>query len=315
MKIFEGAYKMVLSIGLILLSGTLFSQPPSVKTFVDKNSILIGEQFTLKIIATYPSADFHLHWLKLPDSVAHFEIVDQTIPDTVSDKGITTVAQTITFTSFDSGFWHTPYLPIHFDPVVDDTTLNIYIDSFPVTVSYSPPDSSNALRDIKPVMEVSVKDYFWYYIAGGAIVVIAIAVLLFRYFKNRRNRPEPEFASTVSPFDEAMQALNKLLDSNLQNAAEIKQYHTSLSLILKKYLSRKQQKNLMNKTTYDVLIHLTENAFAGEQLSKIAVALRTGDAVKFAKYLPETEESSSCWSEVKEAIRLTENTKPLNQIT
>ena len=287
-------------------------QAPVVKTYVDKDQILIGEQFRIKIDASYKQGAYKVTMPEIPDSIAHFEVVERSKPDTISGDVINSVQQIITFTSFDSGKWITPSLFVTFDPIKPDTTITVLIDSFPINVSYSPPDSTNQLRDIKPIREVTVKDYFWYYLIGGALLAIVIGWLVYRYIKNRKKKSPDVFVSSLSPFEEAMQSLGKLKELDLQNGVEIKQYHIHLSAIFKRYLSRFHNKNLMNKTTYDVLIHLTENGFVSDRLSKIAVSLRTGDAVKFAKYLPGTAESEQCLGEVKEAIHFIENTKPLN---
>ena len=287
-------------------------QAPVVKTYLDKDQILIGEQFKIKIDASYKQGAFKVTMPVIPDSIAHFEVVERGKPDTISGDVTNSVQQIITFTSFDSGKWVTPSLFVTFDPIKPDTTITVLIDSFPINVSYSPPDSSNQLRDIKPIREVTVKDYFWYYLIGGALLAIVIGWLVYRYIKNRKKKSPDVFVSSLSPFEEAMQSLAKLKELDLQNGVEIKQYHTHLSAIFKRYLSRFHNKNLMNKTTYDVLIHLTENGFVSDRLSKIAVSLRTGDAVKFAKYLPGTAESEQCLGEVKEAIHFIENSKPLN---
>jgi hypothetical protein len=51
-----------------------------------------------------------------------------------------------------------------------------------------------------------------------------------------------------------------------------------------------------------------------EDISKLATALRCTDAVKFAKYLPQADESNDCLQKIKETIILTErqttNNKP-----
>ena len=287
-------------------------QAPVVKTYLDKDQILIGEQFNIKIDASFKPGAYKVTMPVIPDAIAHFEVVGSSKPDTVSGDVINNVRQVITFTSFDSGKWVTPSLLVTFDPIKADTSITVLIDSFPINVSYSPPDSTNQLRDIKPIREVAIKDYFWYYLIGGALLAIVIARLVYRYLKNRKGKSTGEFVSSLSPLEEAMQALSKLQALDLQNAIEIKQYHSGLSVIFKRYLSRFHNKNLMNKTTDDVLIHLSENGFVKDRISNIAVALRTGDAVKFAKYLPTATESEHCLIEVKEAIQFIENTKPLN---
>ena len=58
----------------------------------------------------------------------------------------------------------------------------------------------------------------------------------------------------------------------------------------------------MNKTTGDVLIHLAENSLPKEIITNIATVLRSGDAAKFAKYLPTLPESVECLSKIKETI-------------
>ena len=287
-------------------------QAPVVKTYLDKDQILIGEQFNIKIDASFKPGAYKVTMPVIPDSIAHFEVVGSSKPDTVSGDVINNVRQVITFTSFDSGKWVTPSLLVTFDPIKADTSITVLIDSFPINVSYSPPDSTNQLRDIKPIREVAIKDYFWYYLIGGALLAIVIAWLVYRYLKNRKGKSTGEFVSSLSPLEEAMQALSELQALDLQNAIEIKQYHSGLSVIFKRYLSRFHNKNLMNKTTDDVLIHLSENGFVKDRISNIAVALRTGDAVKFAKYLPTATESEHCLIEVKEVIQFIENTKPLN---
>ncbi len=292
-----------------------FAQSPVVKTFVDKSDILIGEQIKYKVTATFPDGVFKVHWFMPPDSVAHFEIVDRSKIDTVSANNTTTFEQTITLTSFDSGRWNTPAFKINFDPVKDDTTLNLFTDSIPVNVGYAAADTTNELRDIKPIMEVTVKDYFWYYIGGGILLLLIIAIMLWRYFKNRKKAPLPISSSKLSPYDEAMQNMENLKTLNLQKPEDVKQYHARLSEIFKWYVSRRQQFSIMNKTSGDVLVHLTEFRLPNEQVTNVATALRLGDAVKFAKFVPLITESEECYNKIKEVIQFIHTSKPINQST
>jgi len=292
-----------------------FAQSPDVKTAVDKTDILIGEQIKYKVSATFPAGVFKVNWFTVPDSVPHFEIVDRSKIDTTTTNSNTLLEQTITLTSFDSGRWNTPALRINFDPVKDDTTINIFTDSIPVNVGYAPADSTNELRDIKPIMEVTVKSYLWYYIGGGIILLLVIAYMLWRYFKNRKKEPAPISSSKLTPYDEAIQNLDKLKQLNLQNPEDIKQYHARLSAIFKWYISRKQRVSIMNKTTGDVLVHLAQNNLPKDIVTQTATALRCGDAVKFAKYLPVASESEACFNEIKETINFIHTSKPINQLT
>ncbi|MEP7255382.1 MAG: hypothetical protein ABI666_06375 [Ferruginibacter sp.] len=283
-----------------------FSQ--TIQTITDKKDILIGEQIQLKIKTVFPIGQLNLSkWVTLPDSISHFDIVETGKVDTIAYKdNSNSFEQTITLTSFDSGRWVFPSLPVELADATGKPVQELMTDSFIVNVSYSPPDSTNQLRDIKPIIKVSITDYTWYYIAGGIVLLLLITLILYRYFKKNKKLKPAGPISKLSPYDEAMGEINKLAQYDLQNAEAIKIYHTKLSDIFKRYLGRKQNKNLANSTTSDLLINMANSKFIPENISTLAMALRSNDAVKFAKYIPMALESEDCKLKIKETINLIE---------
>ncbi len=295
----------------------IFCQTP--QTITDKKDILIGEQIKLTIKIHIEPTEIQLNvnslnrWLVMPDSIPHFDIVDTGKPDTTNFKDNSkTIEQTITITSFDSGRWVFPGLPVEFAKATGQPPQTVQTDSFYVNVSYAAADSTNELRDIKPIITISITDYFWYYIIGGGLLLLLLIYLLYRYFKKRKQSAPAIALSKLSPFDEAMEELKKLAQLNLQDAGEIRLYHIKLAAIFKNYLGRKQSKNLLNKTTGDLLINMKEMNLPAEAVSNLATALRCTDAVKFAKYLPLSNESDDSLQKIKETINLIETSKPLN---
>ena len=277
----------------------------TVQTITDKKDILIGEQIKLTLKAPLNGL---AKWIVLPDSVPHFDIVEATKPDTITFKDDSkAIEQTIIITSFDSGRWTFPALPVEFASAAGQPTQVVNTDSFFVNVSYAPADSTNQLRDIKPIIKVSVLELLWFYIAGGVLLLLLIVFLLYRYFKKKKQDAPSTLVSKLSPYDEAMAELKNLSQFNLQDAADIKGYHIKLSGIFKNYLGRKLGKNLLNKTTGDLLINMKEVNLPPENISELATALRCTDAVKFAKYLPLSIESEDCLRKIKETINLIEH--------
>jgi hypothetical protein len=287
----------------------------TLQTITDKKDILIGEQIKLTLITPLPLNAVRLQ--KKPaitDSIPHFEIVEAGKTDTIDLGGkVPAIEQNFIITSFDSGRWMFPSLPIEFE-ITGQSPQTLMTDSFFVNVSYSPPDSTNQLRDIKPIIKVSVFNFFWVYIGGGILVLLLIIFLLYLYFKKKKQSTPATAVSKLSPFDEAMTELKNLSQFNLQYAAEIKLYHIKLAGIFKNYLGRKLAKNLFNKTTGDLLINMKEVNLPAENISELATALRCTDAVKFAKYLPLPDQSVDALKKIKETITLTEqqttNNKP-----
>ncbi|MEO6733251.1 MAG: BatD family protein [Ferruginibacter sp.] len=277
---------------------------PLIKTNVDKSEILIGDQFKLTIEASLLPDAYKINWPAIPDSLQHFEVISRSKIDSVySNNRLSGIAQTFTLTSFDSGKWVLPPFLITMAPPQGDTTYNYFTDSVPVTVSFSTSDTSSQLRDIKPIREVEIADKLWYWIAAG-ILLVALAVWLVWYFKRRKKKkPVVSIQSKFSPYDEAMMELDKLKSYNLTQPGDIKIVHTRLGEILKRYLSRMQNNDYLNKTTSDMLILLRDQTLDIDMPAKAAASLRLGDAVKFAKYLPPAYESEESIQSIKSVIQ------------
>ena len=294
-----------------LLPSLGYAQLPSAETTIDKKDILIGEQFKVKVKTNYKPGEFNFRGFGFPDSIPHFDIVDKGRADTIVYKdNSSAIEQTLTFTSFDSGRWTLPSLPVNLDPIKPGKSYDLFTDSFRINVSYALPDTSNQLRDIKPLIETEVNDYTWYYLAAGVLLLVLIVVLTIRYYKKRKQGPVPVFTSKLTPYDEAILELDNLKQADLGNPVEIKLYHTKLGDIFKRYLGRRENINFQNHTTGDLLIGSFKNNFRAENISTLAMVLRCSDAVKFAKYLPGIAESEDCLMKIKETIILLETQIP-----
>jgi len=272
-------------------------QAQAVKTSVNTNNILIGEQIQYEITIQLASAAYKVD-IGIPDSVPHFDIIDQQQYDTTDGNGGYSLRQRIQFTSFDSGVWKFPAFPIIVS-APNKASLQLQSDSFLIQVGYSPADSTGQLRDIKPVMEVFVVDRTWIYIGIAVALTILVGIVLYRYLKKRLSKPAPMFKSSLSAYAEAVQSLNNLVVPNASDSVSVKLFYSSLTEILKKYYSRKINRNLLSKTTGDVLLQLQTQVSSSDLIAQVAQVLRSSDAVKFAKYLPSAAENEQSLSSAK----------------
>lgn len=289
-------YRTINIVFIALFSFTV-SRGQALKTYIDKNQILIGEHIRYEIKLNLASSSYKVDF-GIPDSIPHFDIIEQNKYDTIDEHGVYTLRQTILFTSFDSGIWKLPAFPVTIS-YPNKAAVKALSDSVLIQVGYSPADSTSELRDIKPVMEVFVVDRTWIYVAIGILLLIILGVLLYRYLKNRTKKIPPVFSSNLSAYEEAMKALNQLQQSG---SPDPKVFHTSLGEVFKKYYSRKTNRNLMTSTTGDILLQLTSHVKTPEMISGIAEALRSGDAAKFAKYQPSASENNQSLAQVRQAI-------------
>src|SRR4030095_11059230 len=207
----------------------------TIKSSIDKNKIVIGEQIHLTLEADFP--------LQVPmsfftiDSIPHFEILERKKVDTVDDRQGIKLSQSLTLTSFDSGHWVIPSFELPADKPM-------YTDSLAVDVSFSPFDPNQDYHDIKDVIDVQVKEkkeetWYWY-AAASAVLVAAIIYLLVR----KKKKPLAKIPF-VDPYKEAKQELEKLGKENLTS----KMFYTRLVDIFRVYISRRKGIASLQKTT------------------------------------------------------------------
>ena len=304
-------------IGLLFLSQHSIAQLPTVKTSVDKSDILIGQQIHYKVETSMPDNTYRLSWFSVPDSFGNFVPILKEKIDSTYSNGNLNFSQQIIITSFDSGRQVIPPLALTVSTLEGDSTFNIYTDSIPINVEYSPADSTLPFHDIKNIIEVkkTFPWWMWAIIAAGVIIIIALIIYFVR--KSKKKKDTGIFESKLSPYDEAIQLLDELQKENLTEKNEFREYHSRLSDIFKRYLSRKTNSYQMHLTTDELLIELNELELSKEKIAAFASCLRMGNAVKFARYVPPEYENQKCFSETKEMItniNNIDNKKPENGI-
>lgn len=294
---------LLLFVGLLVSDYFIAAQRPSIKSSIDKRKILIGEQIKFNIEVSVPISTYTINWLNFPDSTDHFEVVKRNKIDTSAGNGILNYKQIIILTSFDSGLQTIPSLPVNFEPLNKDTSINFFTDSFIVNVSYSPLDSTKTFHDIKSIIEVENEWPLWMWIAMGAALLILIGLIIFliKYFRKKK-KPEDFFKSKLSPLQEALQSLKELQMEQLLVKGEVKQYHTKMNDIFKKYISGKIGSDMLSSTSSEILMRLNQTLLSKEDTSLLATSLVMSDAVKFAKYLPPSNQSEEAFLNIKKLI-------------
>lgn len=286
---------------LIWVFSSTISLAQSLTTTTDKRNILIGEQFKYTVVAAFPENRYTVHWLDMPDSFAHFEVINPGKTDTSLDNGIIHYSQVITLTSFDSGRNIIPSFAVRFEPITSDTPNTVLTDTIPIMVSYSPLDSTRTFHTIKTIMDVKDRWPLWKWLAllGLLMTAALIIILLIKYFRTKTG----DVSSGKVPFDEAMKALQKLKEQQIIQI-DLRQYHTRLTEIFRRYISRKIRTNILNKTSSELILLLRQNHLKEETILNVKAALDVNESVKFAKYKPGQQESELCFEIIQKTIMI-----------
>lgn len=261
-------------IWLSCLPLNIFAQ--EVQVSLNRQSFLIGEHMEYTIRTSMPYPGFTMDVL-LPDSIPHVELISRGFAAPVKDYP-EVITQTIIFTSFDSGLWYIPAIPVQLKK--GNTVIERAASPQQIKVVYAPQDNDQ-LKDIKPPVEAPPPPNFLpYYIAAAVLGAFIIAYMLYRYFRN--SPPVSQITiEPVSAYQEAMQSLQALQPS----VEGVKIFYSTLTDVFKRYLQQTHPAPFMSSTT-DEILRLLQDGYSREMVSTTAGVLRMGDVVKFAKNKP-----------------------------
>lgn len=275
-------------VGLLIFAIPFCSIAQPAKLQLDKSSILIGEPIKLTLVVTHTSGS--IVNVLLPDSLPHFEIIKKQS----TDSNAYLFKQQIVFTSFDSGTFYFPPLVYSIDG------QKAYTDSLAVQVGYMPIDSTNSPRDVKNIIEVSV--FNWSIVWAIVAILLGIMVLYWVYLFIKNRQSKVALPTALDYYNSAIHALSLLQTENKNNTISVKDFHTQVASIFKKYCGQVLHQNMYNSTTTEVLNKLAKYALDADKASNAAMALYTGDAVKFAKYNPSNIDNENALLYIKNAI-------------
>jgi hypothetical protein len=275
---------------------TAFGQEFKATADLNPGSILIGDQVDLSLGFSFP-AGVMVAWPSIKDTIlGKIQVINRSKIDTVvsADKKTLSLTQKLRLTCFDSGFYTIPPIRFYYRRLPDTTIRFEQTDIQILTVHTLTVDTTQAIKPIKGPVKVpfSIFDYIGWILGG--IGLVAIAFVVFWYLRKRRNG-EPVFvlrpAVRYQPHELALMDLEKLRLKKLWQAGRIKEYHTELTDILRKYIEARFRLMAMESTTAEILEDLKEKtAVAKETREAFGNILTLADLVKFAKYLPMPEE-------------------------
>ena len=261
---------------------------------VDSTKFLIGDWVTVHLdVEHLPGV--RLLRPALPDSIPGFELV-KADTGAIRQNG-QAVLETYTFTlaAFDSGAQVIPPIAVRYRTAGDTSVRSAATDPIAVFVKGIAVDTSKEFRDIKSPLSVPIGfwDIFPYLVA---LIVLAGIIWLVSYIRKRRARGEPIIpeAPPRPAHELALEALRALGSENLWQRGRVKEYHTTLTDIVRTYIERKFGVIAMEMTSDEILASPDIRALEKPLTGKLQTMLVRADLVKFAKYQPlanENEES------------------------
>ncbi|MCH2231217.1 MAG: hypothetical protein MK105_12815 [Crocinitomicaceae bacterium] len=262
----------------------LIGQPTSISyevSFGKNDSILfIPKKEILEARAITKSGD-------LTTTGIEFEI---TIPfkDTVIKKGDSkTWIGEYVVTAWDSGMFIIPGEKVLINDssfTFPDIAIFSYltdkkegIDIYDIKENYAEiPDSTFSLINY-------ISTHWWW-----LLILIFGLIAFFAFRRKNKNEEGIDEESPISLKQRTLIAIEALEDAKLWERDQLKEHFVELSYILRSYLTSRYNITLLEKTTYETTIVLTEKGLNEDTVNVIVRILSQADMVKFAKSKPDT---------------------------
>jgi len=293
-------------ISLLFLLFSFFATAQVTST-IDSTKIKIGEEILYTINVQADSTDI----VVFPEeqTFAPLEMIESYKTDTTFEASKIRLIKKYGLTQFDSGKFTIPPQRIFINNKLFLT------DSIKVEVNDVVVDTTKQkMFDIKPAVEVKGPPFDWLlllYWLFPILLIVGIAIYLFRR-KKRKDAAQKQ----LPPYEEAIVALKTLDNSQLLKENKSKEYYSSLTEIVKRYLDREVDEAALESTSDELITRLMMHKDSGnfdfdlETIRKLDSIFKRADLVKFAKMNQQAGQAEVDRKTIEEIINETHEAVP-----
>ena len=298
--------KLFLYLSFFLLSIYVFPQEIQTEVHVDTTDYLIGDFIDYRVKVDHKK-NIEVFSPSIKDSLKKLEVITSLpVEKTENEKSITLTYKYI-LSGYDSGSFVIPSFLISYK-TKDDTALSfISTDSLIISIHTVAVDTTAEIKDIKEPLTIPLD---WTLIIIVIVIILIICMIIYyfvkKYLRKKKGIVEGKIIKKL-PHEEALESLSILKDKKLWQNGFIKEYHTEITGIIRKYFEERFNLPALELTTSEVLEHLSRSKETVAILDLTNSFLSNADMVKFAKYIPMDSINEEM---MNQAIKIVEITIP-----
>ena len=283
--------------------------PARVVLDIDKKEISIADQINLTISVDIEE-DYEVELPSFGDKLEQFGIVDyHNFQPELKDNNRKLIKRTYVLEPFLSGDYTISPMKIMFFKKDEKDTDKHFVDTPEVTVkvkSLLPEDMKDLkLHEIVPPLPYPVSYTVWIYSGAGILLILILAGGFFYY--RRRSNGGGTVEVRLKAHEIAYVELKALVDENLIDTGEIKQFYLRLSAIVRRYIENRFGLRAPEQTTEEFLTGLEKaGEFPDEYKPLLKDFLNHCDLVKFARFEPGAEDIQKSFDSCRAFIKGTE---------
>jgi hypothetical protein len=301
--------KKLIFILFILISFRLsFAQSISAKAFTDSANYVVGDYINLTIQVQHDK-NISISNPVIPDSNAKVEVIKQESPEVENSGGNFVTTFKYIISKYDSGDVSIPPIPVLYKSKGSQALQTAYTNEVSFTVHTLKIIPGGKIKDVKNPIRIPL-DWeiilLWILIA---LFIAAIAYYFYRRYKKKKMQETKKVKKVLQrpPHVIAIYELRALEQQQLWQKGMIKEYHSRITEIIRRYFQDQFYMPAMELSTSEVMQYLKQVRRAEIIINTTFDFLSNADLVKFAKYQPMATINEEM---MKQAVEIVEKTKP-----
>ncbi len=308
--------KKIFLILFLLFTSLGLAQNISASASVDSTNYLVGDYIHYNLSVNYDKS-IKIIPPVIQDSLQGVDIIKAGKPVYTEKNGMKTTTFNFTLSKYDSADVTIPPINIYYR-VGKDTLSNSGLDTSDATLkSVQANPVQFAVRLVKVDLQKDIKDVKdpqkipldWKIIALWILIgVIVLAVLFYlyrRYKKKKEGMPVVKKVIKLPPHVIALNSLRALEEKKLWQNGKIKEYHSEITEIIRRYFSERFGLRALELTTSETM-QLLRSRKETEIIRDITENfLNNADMVKFAKFSPMSSVNEEMMKQANEIVEKT----------
>ena len=240
------------------------------------------------------------------DSIKVLDFIEQLPSEKVELDGKITEKLNFIFSKYDSAEVTIPSIKVFYTIGGDSSVKYLESPEVRILVSTLPVDMQKDFADIKAPISIPLP---WWIIL--LVIVIIVGLILGGYFLVKYYKKKKLLKSNILPQIEipsheiALTELNELKQKKMWQSGMVKEYHTEITGIVRKYFEHRFNFNALEMTSAEimgVISYLKDSKPITETADNF---FRNADLVKFAKFEPLPEVNEEMMSQAFEIVNNT----------
>ncbi len=299
--------RTIILIGFLsLFTFNAFAQNVTAKASVDKQDYLVGDYINYTITVDYPKgAKIFTPFIK--DSLKNVSLIQMDNPVQKEDNGRITETFGYTLSGYDSTGVSVPGIAVMYKAQGGTALQAAVTNPVSFTIRTVKVNQKEGIKDVKAPIKIPLN---WLIIALwvliGLIVLAVIYYLYRRYQRKKANMPAVKKVIKLPAHVTAFNSLHQLEDEKLWQKGMIKEYHSRITEIIRRYFEERFGLPALELTTSEAMEQLRSKKET-EPIQELTYQfLSNADLVKFAKFSPVGSVNEEM---LKQAYEIVEKTK------